>query len=154
MKAILVVIVCLLLTVVPVTAQDFDFDDNLSKAEAALDSGQYELAIKYLEPCEKFASQDTTKDVQIIDNFLLNKIADSHAKLGNYKKAIELGMRALNIQKRLFGESSLDYATSLNNLANYYYYSGDYTAAVELGTQAMEICKRVLGESHPDYAAS
>ena len=72
MKAILVVIVCLLLTVVPVTAQDFDFDDNLSKAEAALDSGQYELAIKYLEPCEKIVSQDTTKEMQGVDLSLIH----------------------------------------------------------------------------------
>ena len=154
MRTEVIIIAIILLSAISIKAQDFDFEDNLLKGKAALDSGQYELAIKYLEPCEKFASQDTTKDMQKIDNFLLNKIADSHAKLGNYKKAIELGMRALNIQKRLFGESSLDYATSRNNLANYYYYSGDYTKAVELGTQAMEICKRVLGESHPDYAAS
>ena len=96
MKAILVVIVCLLLTVVPVTAQDFDFDDNLSKAEAALDSGQYELAIKYLEPCEKIASQDTTKMMQEIDIFLLSIMAESHAKLGNYKKTVDLFTRVLN----------------------------------------------------------
>ena len=75
------VILFMLFTVYPVTAQDFDFEDNLSKGMEALDSGQYELAIKYLGSCEKFASQDTTKDMQKIDNFLLNKIADSHAKL-------------------------------------------------------------------------
>ncbi|MDY5019487.1 MAG: tetratricopeptide repeat protein, partial [Sodaliphilus sp.] len=130
MKAILVVIVCLLLTVVPVTAQDFDFDDNLSKAEAALDSGQYELAIKYLEPCEKIVSQDTTKEMQEVDYKLLNFMVVTLVRLGNYKKAIEFGTRALDIQKRLFGDNSSDYATSLNNLANYYYYLGDYSKAV------------------------
>ena len=137
MKAILVVIVCLLLTVVPVTAQDFDFDDNLSKAEAALDSGQYELAIKYLEPCEKISSQDTTKMMQEIDNILLSIMAESHAKLGNYKKTVELFTRVLNNKKQLLGEFHPDYATSLNNLANYYYYLGDYSKAVEFGSQAL-----------------
>ena len=154
MKAILVVIVCLLLTVVPVTAQDFDFDDNLSKAEAALDSGQYELAIKYLEPCEKIVSQDTTKEMQEVDYKLLNFMVVTLVRLENYKKAIEFGTRALDIQKRLFGDNSSDYATSLNNLANYYYYLGDYSKAVEFGSQALEIRKRVLGESHPAYANS
>ena len=148
------VILFLLLTVYPVNAQDFDFEDNFSKGNAALDSGQYELAIKYLEPCEKFASQDTTKDMQKIDNFLLNKIADSHAKLGNYKKAIELGTQALEVCKRVLGESHPRYANSLDNLANYYYYLGDNTKAIEYGTQAMEICKQVFGESSSDYAIS
>ena len=81
MRTEVIIIAIILLSAISIKAQDFDFEDNLLKGKAALDSGQYELAIKYLEPCEKFASQDTTKDVQIIDNFLLNKIADSHAKL-------------------------------------------------------------------------
>lgn len=51
MKAILVVIVFLLLGIVPVKAQDFD--ELLSKGQVAYDSGQYELAIKYLEPYVK-----------------------------------------------------------------------------------------------------
>ena len=75
------VILFLLLTVVPVNAQDFDFEDNLSKGMEALDSGQYELAIKYLGSCEKFASQDTTKEMQEVDYLLLNYMADSYANL-------------------------------------------------------------------------
>ena len=53
------VILFMLFTVYPVTAQDFDFEDNLSKGMAALDSGRYELAIKYLESCEEVVSPDT-----------------------------------------------------------------------------------------------
>ena len=42
------VILFLLLAVYPANAQDFDFEGNMSKGKVALDSGQYELAIKYL----------------------------------------------------------------------------------------------------------
>ena len=144
----------LLLTVYPVNAQDFDFEDNLSKGMEALDSGQYELAIKYLESCEKFASQDTTKEMQEVDYLLLNYMADSYANLEKYKIAIDLCTRALNIQKLLFGESHPDYATLLNNLAGYYEDLGDYNKAVEYGTQAMGICKEIFGKYHLTYALS
>ena len=55
------VILFMLFAVYPVTAQDFDFEDKLSKGMEALDSGQYELAIKYLGSCEKFASKTQRK---------------------------------------------------------------------------------------------
>ena len=148
------VILFMLFTVYPVTAQDFDFEDNLSKGMEALDSGQYELAIKYLGSCEKFASQDTTKEMQEVDYLLLNYMADSYANLEKYKIAIDLCTRALNIQKLLFGESHPDYATLLSNLAGYYEDLGDYNKAVEYGTQAMGICKEVFGKYHLTYALS
>ena len=154
MRTKIVIIAIILLSAISIKAQDFDFEDSMLKGKAALDSGQYELAIKYLEPCEKFASQDTTKMMQEIDNILLSIMAESHAKLGNYKKTVELFTRVLNNKKQLLGEFHPDYATTLNKLANCYHYLGDYTAAVELGTQALEIRKRVLGETHPDYANS
>ena len=148
------VILFLLLAVYPANAQEFDFEGNMSKGKTAFYSGQYELAIKYLEPCEKKMSQCTMKVAQEFANLLLDMIAYSHAKLGNYKNAIELGMRTLTIQKQLFGESHPYYATSLSNLASYCSHLDDYTKAVELGTQALEIRKRVLGESSSGYAAS
>ena len=148
------VILFLLLAVYPANAQDFDFEDNLSKGMEALDSGQYELAIKYLGSCEKFASQDTTKEMQEVDYLLLNYMADSYANLEKYKIAIDLCTRALNIQKLLFGESHPDYATLLNNLAGYYEDLGDYNKAVDYGTQAMGICKEVFGKYHLTYALS
>ena len=154
MKTKVIIIVVILFSAISIKAQDLGFEDNLSKGMATLDSGRYELAIKYLESCEEIVSQDTTKEMQKMDYMLLYIMANSHAELGNYKKAIELGMRVLNIQKRVLGESHSDYAAALNNLANYYSDLGDYTKAIELGTQALEIRKRVFGESHPDYATS
>ena len=148
------VILFLLLAVYPANAQEFDFEDNFSKGNAAFDSGQYELAIKYLEPCEKIISQDTTKEAQEIDISLLAVMTLSHAQLGKYKIAIDLCTRALDIQKRLFGESSSGYAFWLNNLASYYSKLGDYSRAVELATQTMEICKQIFGETSSDYATS
>ena len=154
MRTKIIIIAIILLSAISIKAQDFDFEDNLSKGLAAFESGRYELAIKYLESCEEVVSQDTTKEMQEMDYMLLYIMADRYAELGNYKKAIDLCTRSLDIQKRLFGESHPDYATSLSNLAYYYSELGDYSKAVELSTQALEIRKRVLGESHPSYATS
>ena len=152
MRTEVIIIAIILLSAISIKAQDFDFEDKLSKGMEALDSGQYELAIKYLGSCEKFASQDTTKEMQEVDYLLLNYMADSYANLEKYKIAIDLCTRALNIQKLLFGESHPDYATLLSNLAGYYEDLGDYSKAVEYGTQAMGICKEVFGKYHRNLA--
>ncbi len=136
------------------SSADFDFNTNVSKGTDAYNSGQYELAIKYLEPCAEIASQDTTKEAQEDAANLFCFIAYSYFELGEYVKAIEFGTQALNIRKQVLGESHPDYAASLSDLAGYYSYLGDYSKAVELGTQALNIRKQALGETHPGYASS
>ena len=136
------------------SSADFDFGINVLKGADAYDSGQYELAIKYLEPCAEIASQGTTKEAQEDAANLFCFIAYSYFELGEYVKAIELGTQSLNIFKQVFGESHPDYAASLSNLASYYSGLGDYTKAVELGTQALNVLKQEIAETHPDYATS
>ena len=145
MKAQILTLLLLLVSTFSAAAQitdsekssaDFDFYTNVLKGADAYDSGQYELAIKYLEPCAEIASQDTTKEAQEDAANLFCFIAYSYFELGEYVKAIEFGTQALNIRKQVLGESHPDYATSLNDLAGYYSYLGDYSKAVELGTQA------------------
>ena len=163
MKAQILTLLLLLVSTFSAAAQitdheessaDFDFYTNVLKGTDAYNSGQYELAIKYLEPCAEIASQDTTKEAQGFAASWFHLIAYSYSRLGEYAKAIEIGTQSLNILKQVLGESQPDYATSLTNLASYYSNLGNYSKAVELGTQAMNIRKQVLGESHPDYAAS
>lgn len=136
------------------SSADFDFNTNVSKGTDAYNSGQYELAIKYLEPCAEIVSQDTTKEAQEFAARLFRSIAYSYSILGEYAKAIELGTQALNIRKQVLGESHPDYAASLSDLALYYSYLGDYSKAVELGTKVLNIVKQLFGESHHYYVAS
>ena len=163
MKAQILTLLLLLVFTFPAAAQitdpekssaDFDFKTNVSKGTDAYNSGQYELAIKYLEPCAEIASQDTTKEAQEFAARWFHLIAYSYSRLGEYAKAIEIGTQALNIRKQLFGESHPDYAASLSGLALCYSNLGNYSKAVEIGTQALNIRKQLFGESHPDYAAS
>ena len=163
MKAQILTLLLLLVSTFSAAAQitdpekssaDFDFGINVLKGADAYDSGQYELAIKYLEPCAEIASQDTTKEAQEDAANLFCFIAYSYFELGEYAKAIEVGTQSLNICKQVLGESHPDYAASLSNLASYYSGLGDYTKAVELGTQALNVLKQALGETHPGYATS
>ena len=163
MKAQILTLLLLLVSTFSAAAQitdpekssaDFDFYTNVLKGADAYDSGQYELAIKYLEPCAEIASQGTTKEAQEGAANLFCFIAYSYFELGEYAKAIEVGTQSLNISKQVLGESHPDYAASLSNLASYYSGLGDYTKAVELGTQALNVLKQALGETHPGYATS
>lgn len=163
MKAQILTLLLLLVSTFSAAAQitdsekssaDFDFYTNVSKGTDAYNSGQYELAIKYLEPCAEIASQDTTKEAQEFAARLLRSIAYSYSRLGEYAKAIEFGTQSLNISKQVLGESHPDYAASLSNLALYYSNSGYYSKTIELGTLALNVLKQALGETHPGYATS
>ena len=163
MKAQILTLLLLLVSTFSAAAQitdsekssaDFDFYTNVLKGADAYDSGQYELAIKYLEPCAEIASQDTTKEAQEDTANLFCFIAYSYFELGEYVKAIELGTQSLNIFKQVFGESHPDYAASLSDTAVYDSNLVDYPKAVKLDKQALNIRKQELGETLSGYATS
>ena len=163
MKAQILTLLLLLVSTFSAAAQitdpekssaDFDFGINVLKGADAYDSGQYELAIKYLEPCAEIASQDTTKEAQEDAANLFCFIAYSYFELGEYVKAIELGTQSLNIFKQVFGESHPDYAASLSDTAVYDSNLVDYPKAVKLDKQALNIRKQELGETLSGYATS
>ena len=84
----------------------------------------------------------------------LSTAAIQRYQQGDYAKARDLEMEALQIQEQVLGKNNSSYATSLGNLANYNAYLGNYAEAVRLGTEALQIREKVLGKEHPDYALS
>ena len=152
MKTKVNIIAIILFSAISIKAQGLE--DLLSKGQAAFDSGRYELAIKYLESCEKITSQDTTKETRVYVVSSQIGIARSYFQLGNYTKAIEVGTKALNICKLIQDETHPNYVIVLSNLANYYSSMGDNIKAIEVGSESLNIVKRTVGETHPDYALS
>src|SRR5262249_20518876 len=73
---------------------------------------------------------------------------------GKYKEALESALLVRDLDKKLWGENHLRYATSLGNLAQLYQAQGAYAPAEKFYLQARDLCKKVLGEQHPDYATS
>jgi tetratricopeptide (TPR) repeat protein len=61
-------------------------------------------------------------------------------------------LKALEINKRSYGENHVKYANNLENLSNVLYDLGDYEGAKEGYLKALEINKSSYGENHVKYA--
>jgi tetratricopeptide (TPR) repeat protein len=72
--------------------------------------------------------------------------------LGDYEGAKEGYLKALEINKRSYGEDHVEYARNLGNLSNVLRNLGDYEGAKEGYLKALEINKRSYGENHVNYA--
>jgi CHAT domain-containing protein/tetratricopeptide (TPR) repeat protein len=84
--------------------------------------------------------------------------ADSQGVLfyrkGEFRRAAPFAECALEIRRRILGETHPAYAESLGNLALLYKSQADYARAEPLYRQALEIRKQALGETHPDCAVT
>jgi tetratricopeptide (TPR) repeat protein len=61
-------------------------------------------------------------------------------------------LKALEINKRSYGENHVNYARILENLSIVLKNLGDYEGAKEGYLKALEINKRSYGENHVNYA--
>jgi CHAT domain-containing protein len=74
--------------------------------------------------------------------------------MGDYEKAEQMHLRALNIKERALGSEHPSVAVSLNNLASLYNEIGDYEKAEQMHLRALNIKERTLGLEHPSVAKS
>ena len=77
-----------------------------------------------------------------------------HDKIGDYDKALEYHLKALEIREKVLGKEHTYTATSYNNIGLDYFSKGDYDKALEYYFKALEIQEKVLGKDHPDTASS
>jgi tetratricopeptide (TPR) repeat protein len=84
----------------------------------------------------------------------LNDLASIYYFQGDHSEAEPLYVRALEIDKRIYGADHPDVATSLNNLAELYKSQGKYSEAEPLYVRSLEIRERQLGADHPHVATS
>lgn len=74
---------------------------------------------------------------------------------GQYREAIPLAQRVLEIYEKVLGPEHPDTAAALNNLALFYDTTNDaYTKAKPLYERALSIREKVLGPEHPDTVKS
>jgi len=85
-------------------------------------------------------------------SLLLNELGMILFDVGDYKKAITCFEKALEIDRKVYGEEHPDVATRLNNLGLAWYSLGDCKKAVEYYEKALEIDGKVYGEEHPHVA--
>ena len=88
-------------------AQDFNVEEYIQKGIDALENAQYEEAINYLKPCEKYYSQFSDSVSKSNDAELLSMEATVYSSLGDNKKAIDCETKSAIILKSLYGISPL-----------------------------------------------
>ena len=72
--------------------------------------------------------------------------------MGQYEKALPIGLEALEISKKSIGKSHPNYDLSLSNLGLLYEEMGQYEKALPYYLEALENAYNSLGTSHPEYA--
>ena len=68
--------------------------------------------------------------------------------MGDYNSAKEGYQKALEIEKKNFGEDHIEYATTLGNLSGVLRNMGDYRLAKDGYQKSLEIAKKHFGEEH------
>jgi tetratricopeptide (TPR) repeat protein len=80
-------------------------------------------------------------------------LAVSYQLQGKYGFALNQYVESTEIYRKLRGEKSLDFATSLHNLAIVYSARQEYDQAEDLFRRSLEIKKDLLDDTHPDLQA-
>ena len=97
----------------------------------------------------KFAKQP------VVEASIRKTIGHTYQDLGLYPDAQGQMERALDLQRRVFGEEHPDTLSTMNDLAELYLeYEGKAAQAEPLLTQVLEVRRRRLGDEHPDTLTS
>jgi preprotein translocase subunit SecA/nephrocystin-3 len=81
-----------------------------------------------------------------------NSVGVLYANKGDYDKALELFLKALEIREVTLGVNHPDTAGSYHNVGNLYGVKGDSGKALEYYMKALGIYEKVLGQNHPKTA--
>ena len=73
---------------------------------------------------------------------------------GDYRRAISVARKALEVAETSFGKDGRNTSASVNLLGVLYEAQGDYAAAEPLYKRALAIHEKTLGAQHPDTASS
>jgi tetratricopeptide (TPR) repeat protein len=105
--------------------------------------GKYENAITILIFCIKFGLKYLNGCILKLSNCFQN-LSSCYKKIGNYEEALHFCNLTLQIRKKLLGDESIPYVSSLNELSEIYQLKGEYVKSL----QTAEIIKFVLEKIH------
>ncbi len=83
----------------------------------------------------------------------LNNLAATYQLQGKYGLALNEYIKSTDIYRKIRGENSLDFATSLHNLGMVYAAKKDFQQAEALFRRTLEIKEKLLSATHPDLQA-
>lgn len=118
----------------------------------------HEQFLLYIPHVETFANmskeQLTGESEQELLALLYGVGGRGYDYLGQYQKAIKWNKDALDIRKRILGETHYMTAVSYNNLASAYQAAGNYTKALDLYKFALKNFCKELGPDHATVASA
>jgi tetratricopeptide (TPR) repeat protein len=85
---------------------------------------------------------------------IYGQIALAKDNQGEYEEAITFYGKTIEIYKKTFPPSHLNFASTYNNIGEVYRKMGDYPKALSYYEKALEIRKQSLPPNHPDLASS
>lgn len=83
-----------------------------------------------------------------------NNLSLYNYRLGNNRRALELGRAAVRNYEEQGDVKGSRYATILSNLAMFYYYNDSLDLAINIGRHALDIQSAALGPEHPNLVPS
>ncbi len=114
-------------------------------------------SLKILQEQEKELSADTDIEIQqgIKEKLALslNNLAAIYQLQGKYSFALNEYIKATDIYRKIRGENSLDFATSLHNLGMVYAAKQDFQQAEALFRRSLKIKEGLLRATHPELQA-
>ncbi|HLP59051.1 MAG TPA: tetratricopeptide repeat protein, partial [Candidatus Deferrimicrobium sp.] len=115
--------------------------------------GKYKESQLLVQSAFTLLSENSEEDPKLKAN-IINDMGATYSQFGEFQKALEYHMQALEIRQQTFGEHHSDMAMSYNNIGSAHGYLGDDKKALEYKLRALEICQQLFGEQHPDTAIS
>lgn len=114
-------------------------------------------SLKILQEQEKAVGADTDPAIQhgIKEKLALslNNLAAIYQLQGKYGLALNEYIKSTDIYRKIRGENSLDFATSLHNLGMVYAAKQDYQQAEALFRRSLSIKEGLLNATHPELQA-
>lgn len=117
-----------------------------------------EEALKYgLETKEVYRRIKENSDSHIEDADyaqFLGAFSSCYYINGKYEEAIQMGLEALKIKKKIFGSNHINNAPVLCSIGSCYYAMGEYKKAIEYENEVLNIYKKNAYKEHPNYIVS
>ena len=116
------------------------------------DRGDYEKAIPVLEESARLQSTSDASKADLGET--LSELANCHFYSGHLDVSESLNMRALKIDKELYGERHPSVANDLINMGAIQFERGNYKEAERYYRQSLDIIQPFYGKDHPETASA
>lgn len=113
------------------------------------EAGYYEKAETYFKKSKEIWESKAPDH----PNFAIsiNSLAVLYTNTGDYNKAELLYLQAIEVRKKMLGETHPDYAVSLSNLATLYAFMRNYDEAEKLMLKSLQIREKIFGKKSEQY---